>query len=315
MCNSERKMQVHPVHPARDSERSEYSISDYSKNDPRSHANRDGQLLTDSLQYAPIGVFDTGAGGLTVLSALQQELPGERYIYLGDTAHCPYGERSEDEIIHLVQQAIQFLVEQEVKLVVVACNTVSQAALGMLRAMFPMPFVGVVPAVKPAARATRCGRIGIAATNQAIKADYLRQLIEDFASDIQVYTVGCPELVMLVERGELDGPVVEERVRQNLQPLLSNNVDVIVLGCTHFPALRSVIERVVGKHVQVIDSGAAIARRTRTVLDSEGLTCPSSVAGAQLQVWCTGDPSSFSQVASKVLGYPVIAHQAVLQEN
>lgn len=120
---------------------------------------------------------------------------------------------------------------------------------------------------------------------------------------------------MLVERGELDGPVVEERVRQNLQPLLSNNVDVIVLGCTHFPALRSVIERVVGKHVQIIDSGAAIARRTRTVLDSEGLTCPSSVAGAQLQVWCTGDPSSFSQVASKVLGYPVIAHHAVLQEN
>lgn len=165
MCNSERKMQVNPVHPARDSERSEYSISDYSKNDPRSYANRDGQLLTDSFQYAPIGVFDTGTGGLTVLSALQQELPGERYIYLGDTAHCPYGERSEDEIIYLVQQAIQFLVEQEVKLVVVACNTVSQAALSMLRAMFPMPFVGVVPAVKPAARATRCGRIGIAATN------------------------------------------------------------------------------------------------------------------------------------------------------
>jgi glutamate racemase len=313
MWNSEREMQAHPVYPARDSERSEYSISDYSKNDPRSHANRDEQVLTDNRQYAPIGIFDSGAGGLTVLSALQQELPAERYIYFGDTAHCPYGERSEDDIIHLAQQAIQFLVEQEVKLIVVACNTASQAALGTLRVMFPISFVGVVPAVKSAARATKCGRIGIAATNQAIKAHYLRQLIEEFASDIQVYTVGCPELVMLTEHGELDGPTVEETVHQNLQPLLSNDVDVVVLGCTHFPALRPVIERVVGKHIQVIDSGAAIARRTRTVLDSEGLICPSSIdgarGGAQLQVWCTGDPSSFRQVASKILGYPVIAHQ------
>ncbi len=115
---------------------------------------------------------------------------------------------------------------------------------------------------------------------------------------------------MLVERGELDGPVVEEIVRQDFQPLLSKEVDVIVLSCTHFPALRPAIERVVGKHVQVIDSGAAIARRARTVLDSEGLIHAPSTDGAHLQVWCSGDPSSFSQVASKILGYPVIAHQA-----
>jgi glutamate racemase len=310
MQNSDKKERIQNVYPARDSERSEYSFSDYNKNDPRSHANQNWQALISSRQNAPIGVFDTGAGGLTVLAALRQELPNEPYIYFGDTAHCPYGERTEDEILTLVQQAIHFLVKQEVKLIVVACNTVSQAALSMLRATFPIPFIGVVPAVKPAARITTCGRIGIAATNRAIQAQYLHQLIEEFASDIQVSTVGCPELVELVERGELEGDVVEEVVRQNLQPLLAKQVDVIVLGCTHFPALRSVIKRVVGEHVQIVDSGAAIARRTAVVLESEGLIHTSSPARTDLQIWCTGDPSSFSQVASKILGYPVVAHQA-----
>jgi len=310
MWDSEREAEARHVYPARDSERSQHGINDYSKDDPRNRVDRDKQAFIEDRQHAPIGVFDTGAGGLTVLSALRQELPDEHYIYFGDTAHCPYGERSEDDIIKLVQQAIHSLIEQEVKLIVVACNTVSQAALSTLRTTFPIPFVGVVPAVKPAARATRCGRIGIAATSRAIKAQYLRQLIEEFASDIHVSTVGCPELVMLVERGELDGPVVEEIVRQDFQPLLSKEVDVIVLSCTHFPALRPAIERVVGKHVQVIDSGAAIARRARTVLDSEGLIHAPSTDGTHLQVWCSGDPSSFSQVASKILGYPVIAHQA-----
>jgi len=312
MQDSESKEWAQNVSLASDSQQSEYNISEYTKNSQIICANQDKQDLISSRRNAPIGVFDTGAGGLTVLAALKQELPNEPYVYFGDTAHCPYGERTEDEILTLVQQAVQFMVNQEVKLIVVACNTVSQAALSMLRATFPVPFVGVVPAVKPAARATRCGRIGIAATNRAIQAHYLHQLIEEFASGIQVATVGCPELVELVERGELDGPVVEETVRRNFQPLLSKKVDVIVLGCTHFPALRPVIERVAGKHVQIIDSGTAIARRTEVVLESEGLIHTSSTDGADLQVWCTGDPSSFSQVVSKILGYPVFTRQALI---
>jgi glutamate racemase len=309
MWNSQQEAEARHVHPARDSERSVHSINDYSKGDPRSHVDRDNHQLTNNHQHAPIGVFDSGAGGLTILSALQQELPHEHYIYFGDTEHCPYGQRSEAEISELTQQAIKFLVAQGVKLVVVACNTVSQVVLTTLRATFPIPFVGVVPAVKPAARATKRGRIGIIATDQAIKTRYLQQLIEEFASDIQVYAIGCPELVTLVERGELDGPLVEETVQQNLQPLLSKQVDVIVLGCTHFPALRPAIEHIVGKQVQVIDSGKAIARRTRTVLENEGLIRPSSVDEIPLQIWCSGDPAFFSQVASKILGNAVIAHR------
>lgn len=265
---------------------------------------------------APIGVFDSGAGGLTILSALREELPYENYIYFGDTAHCPYGTRSDAEIIELSVQACRFLIEQGVKLIVVACNTASQAALNALRAtLSPVHFVGVVPAVKPAARATQKGRIGIAATNQAAEANYLQQLIDEFAGEVQAYRVGCPELVTLVEQGELDGPEVEKAVKKTLQPLLVEDVDVIVLGCTHLPALRPVIERVSGHQVQIIDSGPAIARRTHYILEAGRLIRPNSsnhAHGGELEVWCSGDARDFSKVASKILGYRVVAHQAIL---
>ncbi len=262
---------------------------------------------------APIGVFDSGAGGLTILSALLQELPHENYLYFGDTAHCPYGVRSDAEIIELAVHGCRFLIEQGAKLIVVACNTATQAAINTLRATFTsMHFVGVVPAVKPAARATKNGRIGIAATNQAAKAIYLKQLIDEFAGGIEAYAVGCPELVTLVEQGELDGSMVEETVKWALQPILREDVDVIVLGCTHFPALRPVIERITAHKVHIIDSGLAVARRTHYVLDAEGLIQPNNSndapAGA-LQVWCSGDANIFSNVAGKLLGYTVVAHQ------
>lgn len=289
--------------PARDAERSLHAL-DREKSESTGKAE------------APIGVFDSGVGGLTILSALQQELPHEDYIYLGDTAHCPYGLRSDAEIIELSVQISHFLIEKGVKLIVLACNTASQAALAALRATFPStPFVGVVPAVKPAAHATKKGRIAIAATNQAAKAIYLRQLIDEFAGGIEAFAIGCPELVTLVEEGQFDGPQVEEVVRQALEPILKEDIDVIVLGCTHFPALRPVIERIVTPQVQVIDSGSAIARRTHYVLDTEGmahLNMRDAAIKGDLQVWCSGDPEKFSKVASKLLGYTVTARQAAL---
>jgi glutamate racemase len=293
------------THPARDAERSQRILD------------QERSQLAGKAQ-APIGVFDSGAGGLTILSALRQELPGETYLYFGDTAHCPYGMRSDTEITALSVRANRFLIEQGAKLIVVACNTTSQEALSILRATFPVPFVGVVPAVKPAAGATRKGRIGIAATNQAARAPYLQQLIDEFAKGISVYRVGCPELVTLVEQGELDGPFAEKVVQEALQPLLTEDVDVIVLGCTHFPALRPIIERITSNQVQIIDSGSAVARHTRSVLEAKGLISPASSNGtvgtsardALLQVWCSGDPAAFSKVASRILGYPVVARQA-----
>jgi len=312
------------IQPARDAERSARMIDhEYGSHDPHRQSDYGDRVVESALTqsdldpanisaYAPIGVFDSGVGGLTILQALQQELPQEHFIYVADTAHCPYGVRSDDEITELSIQASHWLIERGVKLIVVACNTASQAALSTLRATFSVPFVGVVPAVKPAARATKRGRIGVAATNNAVKAAYLRQLIDDFAEGIQVYAVGCPELVTLVERGELDGPAVEEQLQRSLQPLLSKEIDVLILGCTHFPALRPMIEQVVGKRVKVMDSGAAIARRTYSVLEAEGLMHPFDAAYASIaepQLWCTGEVSTFSEVASKVLGRCVVAKQ------
>jgi len=289
------------VYPGRDAERSLHTFDDAKR-----------KIVGKAM--APIGVFDSGAGGLTILSALRQELPQEDYIYIGDTVHCPYGVRSDADIVELTTNACRFLMQQGVKLIVIACNTASQAALNGVRSTFDVPFVGVVPAVKPAARATRRGRIGVAATNQAVKAAYLHHLIEDFAAGVQVYAVGCPELVTLVEHGELDGPVVEETLRHVLHPLLSKNIDVLVLGCTHFPAMRSAIEHVVGKNVLVIDSGAAVARRTHAVLDTEALVRPptAETSTGTLKVWCSGNAEDFSNIASKVLGYPVTAHHVLL---
>jgi glutamate racemase len=265
---------------------------------------------------APIGVFDSGAGGLTILAALLKELPHERFISLGDTAHCPYGVRSDEEITELTLIACRFLLTHGVKLIVIACNTASQAALSTLRATFPdLTFIGVVPAVKPAARLTRKGRIGIAATNQAAKAVYLRQLIDEFAGGIEAFAVGCPDLVSLVEHGQFDGPEVEEAVRQALQPVLAADIDVLVLGCTHFPALQTVIERVAGPKVQIIDSGQAIARRTRAVLQHAELLAPATSPVPvieRLQVWSSGDPAVFSSVATHILARPVTARQAIL---
>src|SRR5437763_5517867 len=221
--SSEEVRETHNVYRARESERSQ-------------HAFDRGRIEAACKTEAPIGVFDSGVGGLTVLAALRQELPHENYVYFGDTAHCPYGMRSDAEIIELSRRGCQFLIEQGTKLIVLACNTASQAALTTLRATFSVPFIGVVPAVKPAARATRKGRIGVAATNQAAKAIYLRQLIDEFAGGIEAFAVGCPELVTLVERGELDGPAVEVAVQEALDTLLKEDVDVIVMGCTHFAA-------------------------------------------------------------------------------
>lgn len=291
------------IYPARDAERSQFTFDSE-------------RAIFHSTEDAPIGVFDSGAGGLTILTDLRRELPDEHYVYFGDTANVPYGVRSDAEITALTLKGCKFLIDSGVKLIVVACNTASQAALNTLRATFSIPFIGVVPAVKPAARATRKGRIGVAATNQAAKATYLKQLIDEFAGGIQVFAVGCPELVTLVEHGEFDGPVVEETVRQALQPLLVQDVDVIVLGCTHFPALRPVIERITHHQVQIIDSGTAIAHRTRAVLDAESHMRQgarnNSTAGT-LHVFCSGNAASFSRVASTVLGYPVIAHHVNIE--
>jgi len=259
----------------------------------------------------PIGVFDSGVGGLTVLKELRRELPRASFVYFGDTSNCPYGLRSEQGIQCLSLAAASFLITRGACAIVVACNAASQAALALLRATYDLPFIGVVPAVKPAVAQSQRRRVGIAVTNQAARSPYLRNLIARYADGAQVYTAGCTELVTLVEAGQLAGEAAEGAVRACLRPLLEAGIDTLALGCTHFPALRPVIERIVGPEVLVIDSGAAVARQTRRVLTQHGLLgAVEHATPPRHEFWCSGDPQAFSAAAAAVLGEPVTARRA-----
>ena len=260
---------------------------------------------------APIGVFDSGIGGLTVLRELLRELPDERYIYFGDTGNCPYGTRPNAEIERLALNAAKFLIGRGAKAIVVACNTASVRAREYLRDIYPtIPFVVVVPAVKPAAEQTRNGRIGVAATPASARSAYLRTLIAEHASNAHVLPVGCPHLVELAERGILDGPIVEQAILAELAPLVAADIDTLVLGCTHFPAQRAAFQRVMGPGVAVIDSGAAVARRTRTVLERAGLLAnPNSGPAVEPRAvrpddefWRSGAADNLERVATALLG-------------
>ncbi|HEY7020792.1 MAG TPA: glutamate racemase [Ktedonobacterales bacterium] len=266
---------------------------------------------------SPIGVFDSGVGGLTILRELLRELPDERYVYFGDTGNCPYGVRAEEEIQTLSVAAANFLLERGAKIIVVACNTASVSALATLRATFTTPFVGVVPAVKPAAELTKVKRVGVASTEASAKGGYLQRLIHDHANGVEVLPVGCPLLVTLAEEGKLDGAEVEETVRGYIQPLLDRGIDILVLGCTHFPAMRPVFERVAGPEVAVIDSGAAIARQTRRVLTERGWLASKGPAqetprslSSDDEFWHSGDQQQFERVASVLMGAPIAARRA-----
>ena len=284
----------------------------------RTRAEAGGKHSASGGGAAPVGVFDSGVGGLTILRDLLRELPGERFVYFGDTGNCPYGVREEEEIQRLALAGARLLLERGAKIIVVACNTASVSALAELRAAYSVPFVGVVPAVKPAAERTRAGKVGIAATEASARGTYLKRLIADHANGVRVFAQGCPDLVMLAEAGALDGPTAEAAVRAYVQPMLDAGIDELVLGCTHFPAMRAVFERVAGPDVEVIDSGAAVARQARRVLarhtllaapDGEPARAPRA-PDARDEFWCSGDPIHFSRVASAILGHPVAGRLA-----
>ncbi|MDQ3655083.1 MAG: glutamate racemase, partial [Chloroflexota bacterium] len=229
----------------------------------------------------PIGVFDSGLGGLSVLREMRTLLLAEDVLYYADNAYCPYGIRSREEIQDRSERISRLLIGLGAKAIVVACNTASAMAIEHLRAEFPaMPFVGLEPAVKPAVKLTRSGKVGVLATPRTVTGERLRWLIETYANGIEVRTVAATGLVELVEAGTLSGPVVVETLRPLLDPMLEAGVDVVVLGCTHYPFLRAEIETYVGERVPVIDSGVAIATRTRVVLEQHGLLGDRGSAGS-----------------------------------
>ena len=253
---------------------------------------------------APIGVFDSGLGGLSVVEQLRTELPRESIVYAADSRFCPYGQRAIAEIRARSEAMVGYLIERGAKLVITACNTASAAAIEILRERFAVPIVALEPAVKPAIALTRSGKIAVLATPSTAASPRLAALIERYGAGYDVRAIGVPGLADRVEEGDFDGPVVHALLAERLRSQVDDGVDVVVLGCTHYPFVRDVIQELAGPQVRIVDSGNAVARRARDVLVQSGSLC--GLGSEQtLEVQTTGDPVAVQPIVERMLGQPI----------
>ena len=251
-----------------------------------------------------VGVFDSGVGGLSVLRAIRTELPAENLIYVADSGYAPYGERTADFVAQRSTALTQFLVEQGVKAVVVACNTATSVAVGHLRARFDMPIVAIEPAVKPAASRTRSRIVGVLATTGTLASPNVANLITSYGEDVEFLIQPCPGLADLVERGELDSAETRSLVTRYVRPLVDKGADILVLGCTHYPFVSHLIREVAGSAVDVIDPANAVARELRRRLDTGGLLRAGNGDGSE-RFWTTGAAGEVSPIVSQLWGKTV----------
>lgn len=238
---------------------------------------------------APVGVFDSGVGGLSVLAEIARLLPNESLLYVADCGNIPYGEKSPEFIRQRCRTVAGFFQEQGVKALVLACNTATVAAAADLREQFPhWPLVGMEPAVKPAAAATRSGVVGVLATTGTLQSAKFAALLDRFATDVQVVTQPCPGLVECIESGDLNSPALRQLLQGYVEPLLAAGCDTIILGCTHYPFLRPLLSQMVPPSVAIIDTGAAVARQLQRLLAERELLATGPARPAEF--WTSADP-------------------------
>ena len=239
---------------------------------------------------SPIGIFDSGVGGISVLRAIGEQMPEESVIYFGDQGHIPYGRRLTEQIRNFSEAITNFLLEHDAKIIVVACNTASAAALKYLREKFPdVQFVGMEPAVKPAAEHTQTGKVGVLATPATFQGALYASVVERFASGVELFQNTCPGLVQQIEQGNLNGEETRRILEDALLPMLEKNIDTVVLGCTHYPFVIPLIQQIVGENVQVIDPAPAVAKQTRRLLEANGMRNRSESKG-EVKFYTSGDP-------------------------
>lgn len=255
-------------------------------------------------QARPVGVFDSGLGGLTVLREIMKELPNESVLYFGDTARFPYGPRAPEELQGFVLEIVSFLVARDVKIIVSACNSSSAVALGAVQERFQLGLLGVIePGVRAALRTSRSRRLGVIGTPATIKSDTYARALERLDPDAVLFSRQTPELADFVERGETSGPILRARLESYLTPLLAADIDSLILGCTHYPLLADAIQEVVGDRVAVISSAAETARELRRNLEVTGLL--SSQKGAEYHYYSTGEIRSFFLTGQRFLGQSI----------
>jgi glutamate racemase len=252
---------------------------------------------------APIGVFDSGVGGLSVLRPLRQQLPAESFVFFADQAHVPYGPRPLEEVRRFSVGITRFLIEQGARLIVVACNTASAAALQHLRDSFlGIRFVGMEPAVKPAAEQSRTRAVGVLATPATFQGALFASVVERFAQGVSVLPQTLPGLVERIEAGDLDGPQARAIVEAGVRPLVEQGVDTLVLACTHYPFVIPLIKDVAGPGVRVIDPSPAIARQAGRLLAEGGLAAMESGAAGALTFVSSGDAAGLARMAQRLIG-------------
>jgi glutamate racemase len=256
---------------------------------------------------APIGVFDSGLGGLTVVHEISTQLPAERIVYLGDTARVPYGTRSPETVRRYAGEGTAFLLSKGIKLLVVACNTVSAVGLDEVVRLSPVPVVGVIiPGARAAAGRSYNGKVAVIGTEATIRSGAYVDAIRGVDDTVEVYTKACPLFVPLAEEGWLAGDVPERAAAQYLEELKSQHVDVLVLGCTHYPIMKPVLARAMGEGVELIDSARETAREVRALLQQSNSLADDAATGKRRhEFYVTDAPEKFREVGQRFLGEPI----------
>ena len=251
---------------------------------------------------SPIGIFDSGIGGLTVVKKILSMLPNEKIIYFGDTARVPYGSKSNSTVIEYANQDAKFLYKKNVKLIIVACNTASSVALDNLREQFDIPIIGMIePGSKYALKKTKTGKIGVIGTHSTINNQAYSKKLKQLNNDVEVFEKACPLFVPLAEEGWIDHKATELIAEEYLEELIKKEIDTLVLGCTHYPVLTEIIQKVMGEEVTLIDSGTAAALEVEDYLNGIGLRNDSNQIGEH-QYYVSDVPAKFKTIAERFLG-------------
>ncbi len=271
--------------------------------------------MSDSLQKsAPIGVFDSGVGGLTVAREIMRQIPNEKIVYFGDTARVPYGSKSKETVTRFSKQIVRFLQTHQVKTIVVACNTASAYALEELEKEIAIPIIGVVkPGAKVAAEVTRNGRIGVIATEATIGSRIYSQYIKRLNKDVTIYGKACPLFVPLVEEGLWKDPVTDEIARRYLTELIDIDIDTLILGCTHYPLIRSTLGRIIGEDVTLVNPAYETARELKELLAEKGLLNEEApkLGENQYQFYVSDGAEKFKRFANSIIKYGILSAKTV----
>ena len=253
----------------------------------------------DNMNVKPIGIFDSGLGGITIFKEIHAILPKENIIYLADSKNAPYGKKSKERIIELSIKNTEFLLKKGCKLIVVACNTASTNAVKALREKYDVPFIRIQPAIKPAALNSKTRTVGILATEGTITSDLFYETSQKFAKGVEVVEQIGEGIVELIESGKMNSPEMDVLLRKHLYPMLEKKIDYLVLGCTHYPFLIPQISEIIGYNVTIIDSGEAVARQTKNILELENLI-NNSVSNSEQSFYTNNNPDVFQSILNTI---------------